>query len=249
MSFHPTHHFRSHLCRWRESKYGSRSYSIPIRRFAKSKMKMIVITPLSLLLVISTLVSTTHSFSITMSSYLDQLARQAPAVSSSYSYGASATAASTPSYAPTPAAPSYSYAPAPAPAKPAYVSAFANMPANNDLHYLKTLGGGSAKKWGADYTGVSSTFRPTKSIGHSAYLDNLKGMIFSYSAVAAPPPAPAYSYASSWATPAAAAAPAASASYSYGGSSSSPSPAPYVSSFAPASSSAPKSTSSYLSSL
>jgi hypothetical protein len=190
-------------------------------------MMKIVITPLPLLFLVSSLVST-QAFSITMSSYLDQLARAAPAVSSSYSYGASAA---TTSYAPASVASSYSYAPAPAP-KPAYVSAFANMPANNDLHYLKTLGGGSAKKWGADFSGVSSTFRPTKSIGHSAYLDNLKGMIFSYNAVAAPPLAAAYSYASSWAMPAAA-----------------PAPAPYVSSFAPQAASAPKSTSSYLSSL
>lgn len=139
----------------------------------------------------------------------------------SYSYGSSPAPAS---YT-TPAPSSYGSTPAPAP----YVSSFANAPANTDLNYMSTLGGGNKKKWGADYSGVSSSFVPTKTVGNASYLDNLKGAIMTQSDYSRPAPA-SYSYANSGAP--------------------TPAPAPYVSSFArPASGTAPKSTSSYLSSL
>lgn len=217
--------------------------------------KMSAFATATSLVLLFALTATVQGFSVlTMSSYLDQLGKAAP-ISSSYSYGSSSSPSPASYTTPSPAA-SYTYAPAaPAPA-PVYVSGFANRPANKDLNYVKTLGGGSAKKWGTDFSGVSSSFRAIYSATSSngAYLDNLKGAVMTrssdYSAPAPAPAAASYSYANSWnPTP----APAPAASYSYGGGvPAAPAPAPYVSSFAPSpnsGSSAPKTSSSYLSSL
>jgi hypothetical protein len=203
--------------------------------------------------IVALFVSSVHGFSLTMSSYLEKLGSAKGGLSSfapsngasygatpSYSYGSVPAPAS---YT-TPAPASYSYGSSPAPAP--YVSSFANAPVSKSLNYMGSLGGGNAKKWGTDYSGVSSSFRPTQAVGNASYLDNLKGAVMQRSDYSRPAPA-SYSYQSSWA-PAPAAPTASSPSYSYG--SSTPAPAPYTSSFAkPSSVSAAKSTSSYLASL
>jgi hypothetical protein len=51
-------------------------------------------------------------------------------------------------------------------------SANTGVSANNDLQYIKSLGGGNAMKSGNNYSGVSSTFRPTGS--GSQYMEALK---------------------------------------------------------------------------
>ena len=210
-------------------------------------------TTIALLALVAT--SPIYGFTITMSSYLDKIASgqaagltsfapsqnsygsssysfgsspaapvtyanptPAPAQSTSYSYGGSAAASS-----------SYSYGGSPAPAPtPAYVNAFAHIQPNNSLNYIGTLGGGSAKKWGQDYSGVSSTFRPTYSVGNAAYLDNLKDKVFTLSQPQSPPPVSStqssYSYdPAAWMTNS---APAASPSYNSYGGSAAPAPAP-----------------------
>jgi hypothetical protein len=191
-----------------------------------------------LVLAVTALSLEVHGFSLTMSSYLDQIASGHSAGLTSFapsagnSYGASATPSYSYGSSPAPASyttpaaqSSYSYGASPTPAPPAYVNGFAHIAPNKDLNYIATLGGGSAKKWGRDYSGVSSTFRPTYSVGNASYLDQLKGKVFALSA----PPQPAsssssqssYSYnPAAWTghtTPA-----PSSNSYSYG----SPAPAP-----------------------
>jgi hypothetical protein len=203
--------------------------------------------------IVAALAATAHGFSLTMSSigYLENLGKSgsgltsfAPSSGSSYSYGAPAPAPASYSYggapAPAPAPASYSYgggAPAPAP----YKSSFADMPANSNVNYISTIGGGSKMKSGKNYAGVSRSFRPsTGGFGQSSYLDGIKGKTmqsssysstpsygssssYSYGQPAAPAPAPyssSYSYGGS-----AAPAPAPQSSYSYGGSAA-PAPAP-----------------------
>jgi hypothetical protein len=105
------------------------------------------------------------------------------------------------------------------------------MPANSDLNYLNALGAGNGKmKSGPNYAGVNRSFRPTRSQGNAAYLDNLKGAVLS-NGYAAP-----QAYANGFAAPQQfAPAPAPAAPYQ---SSFAPAPAPaYKSSFAPAPSS------------
>ena len=179
-------------------------------------------------------------FTITMSSYLDKIASGQVAGLTSFapsqnSYGSSSSSysyGSSPVPAPAPAQSSFSYGggasasfPVPAPTS-AYVNGFAHIQPNNSLNYIATLGGGSAKKWGRDYSGVSSTFRPTYSVGNAAYLDNLKDKVFTLSQPQSPPPVTAsqssYSY-----DPAAwmgNSVPAPSPSYSYGGAPAAPAP-------------------------
>jgi hypothetical protein len=189
----------------------------------------------------------TNGFSISMSSYLDNLGSGTVQLKS---WGS----ASSTTYAPAPAAPAYkapspSYAaPAPAPAYKPYKSAFADMPANTDLNYMNALGGGNKMKSGPNYAGVNRSFQPTRSQGNAAYLDNLKGAVLSNGFAApqangyanghaapqrfAPAPAPAAPYQSSFApAPAAAykssfAAPAPAPRSSYGSSRKSYMPAP-----------------------
>jgi hypothetical protein len=150
--------------------------------------------------VIALVIASTNGFSVTMSSigYLDNLAKGSVQLSSFATTSAPpapapAAAWSGSSYAPPAAAPSsYSYGstaapPAPAPAQ--YKSSLADAPANNDLHYLKTLGGGSSVKSGRNYSGVSSYFRTITSA--TSYTDNLKGKTMapaSYTFSAPPPP-------------------------------------------------------------
>lgn len=198
---------------------------------------------------VALLVNSAGGFSITMSSYLDNLNTGASHLSS---FGSS-SAPAPPAYAPAPsyaqpaAAPATpSYAP-PTPAAAPYTSPFANLPASSSLDYLKTVGGGNQMKGGRNFSGVSSYFRPTYSTGNSAYLDDLKGRVMTSSSPAPAAPAP---YQSSFASPPAP-APQAPAPYQssfaqppapapYQSSfASPPAPAPYQSSFAPAS--APKS--------
>jgi hypothetical protein len=192
-----------------------------------------------------------HGFTITMSSYLDRIASGQTAgltsfaptsngqsYGSSYSYGSSPAPASytTPapsqssfSYGGSAAASSYSYGGSPPPApKPAYVNSFSHVQPNNSLNYIATLGGGSAKKWGRDYTGVSSTFRPTYSVGNASYLDNLKGKIFSLSQPQPQSPVSSSSQSAYTYDPAAwmgnSVPSTSSNSYSYGGSAPAPGP-------------------------
>lgn len=155
--------------------------------------------------------ASTNGFSISMSSYLDNLGSGATL----QSFG-STTYAPAPA-APAPSAPAPSYS-APAPAAAPYKSAFADMPANSDLNYMSALGGGNQMKRGKNYTGMNSSFRPTQSTGNAAYLDNLKGAVMS-NGYAAPQ---ANGYSNGYSAPQESFAPA-------------PAPAaPYQSSFAPA---------------
>lgn len=147
---------------------------------------------LSVAIFIGTLAGSVSGFSITMSSYLDNLKPGglqsfAPngAAPAQQGYAPAPSYAAPPSYAPAP-----SYAP-PAPAPPAYTSAFAHLPANSDLNYLATVGGGSQMKGGRNYSGVSSNYPTTYSTGNAAYLDDLKGAVMTSgwaNGAAAPPP-------------------------------------------------------------
>lgn len=191
--------------------------------------------------------STVQGFSITMSSYLDNLGATGGLSSFAPSGGYSAPAP------PTYSAPAPSYAAPAAPAPAPYQSAFADAPANSDLNYMASLGSGGQMKSGPNFSGVSSSFTPvTQSISNSVYLDNLKGAAMTSFAGASPAsysaPAPA-SYQSSAPAP----APVNTGSYlenlSGSGSAVSSSYSSMQNSFAAATTAAPASTAGYLGSL
>ena len=149
--------------------------------------------------VIALVAASASGFSITMSSYLDNLA--SGSTLSSFSQGGGAAVAPAPSAA-SPAAPApaaYNAAPAPAP----YQSAFADLPASASNDYIGTIAGGSQMKSGPNYQGMSRTFRASHNVvSNSVYLENLKqgNAMTSYANGASAPangfaaaPAPAFS--------------------------------------------------------
>lgn len=160
-------------------------------------------------------------FSITMSSYLDNLATQSTLTSFAPQGGGATTYAPAPSYAAPAPANGASFAPAP-PAPAPYTSSFADLPASNSLNYIATIGGGSQMKSGPNYTGMSRSFQPSNdAVSGSVYLSNLKGAsVTSFANGATAPAAPAQN----------SFAPAPAQSYAPAP----PAPAPYQSSFAEA---------------
>lgn len=174
----------------------------------KSTMKI------STIAIIALFAANAQGFSVTMMSslgYLDKL-NGASWSSPSWTPAPSPMPYSAPSYS----APSYG-SPTPAPAPATYRSIHADAPANSDLNYLKTLGGGATMKSGRNYSGVSSYFRQTRS--GSSYLDALKDAVMapaSYSAPSYSAPTPSYAAPTPSYDP--------TPSYSYG-SSSAPAPA------------------------
>ena len=155
--------------------------------------------------IVAVTVASASAFSVTMSSigYLSNLGSSGGLTSFAPPAGSAPAAPAPASYqAPAPAPAPAPAASTPAPASAPYVSGFANVAPSNGLNYLGGLGGGGSMKSGRNFSGVSSSFKPTNT--GPSYLANLPGQVMqstygsaaapaqpSYSQPAAPAPQPA----------------------------------------------------------